>query len=461
MVFSSLLFLFIFLPIFLAIYFILPKKLRNFILFIGSLMFYAWGEPIYVSIMIFSTVLDYSCGRIIDSFREHKLIPKLGLCLSLIGNLGMLGFFKYSDFFITNVNNVFGTGWELLQIALPIGISFYTFQTMSYTIDLYRGKIDVQKNLISFGAYVSMFPQLIAGPIVTYATVEKELNNRSVTFERFGHGAIRFIEGLGKKVLIANNIGLLWDQMLKTPINELSIVGAWLGAISFGLQLYFDFSGYSDMAIGLGHMLGFNFPENFNYPYIAKSVSEFWRRWHMTLTGWFREYVYIPLGGNRVSKPRFYLNILIVWFLTGFWHGAGWNFIIWGLLFAFIMILERSILLKYLEKVPSFISHFYLLFVVTVSWVLFAHNSLGEALDYLKVMFGLTGQPALNIDSMYAITNFYLLLIVGVIFATPVMNKLKERMNEIVVFIFYAAVLFLSTAYLVDATFNPFLYFRF
>lgn len=461
MVFSSLLFLFIFLPIFLAIYFILPKKLRNFILFIGSLMFYAWGEPIYVSIMIFSTVLDYSCGRIIDSFREHKLIPKLGLCLSLVGNLGMLGFFKYSDFFITNVNNVFGTGWELLQIALPIGISFYTFQTMSYTIDLYRGKIDVQKNIISFGAYVSMFPQLIAGPIVTYATVEKELNNRSVTFERFGHGAIRFIEGLGKKVLIANNIGLLWDQMLKTPINELSIVGAWLGAISFGLQLYFDFSGYSDMAIGLGHMLGFNFPENFNYPYIAKSVSEFWRRWHMTLTGWFREYVYIPLGGNRVSKPRFYLNILIVWFLTGFWHGAGWNFIIWGLLFAFIMILERSILLKYLEKVPSFISHFYLLFVVTVSWVLFAHNSLGEALDYLKVMFGLTGQPALNIDSMYAITNFYLLLIVGVIFATPVMNKLKERMNEIVVFIFYAAVLFLSTAYLVDATFNPFLYFRF
>ena len=461
MVFSSLLFLFIFLPIFLAIYFILPKKLRNFILFIGSLMFYAWGEPIYVSIMIFSTVLDYSCGRIIDSFREHKLIPKLGLCLSLVGNLGMLGFFKYSDFFITNVNNVFGTGWELLQIALPIGISFYTFQTMSYTIDLYRGKIDVQKNLISFGAYVSMFPQLIAGPIVTYATVEKELNNRSVTFERFGHGAIRFIEGLGKKVLIANNIGLLWDQMLKTPINELSIVGAWLGAISFGLQLYFDFSGYSDMAIGLGHMLGFHFPENFNYPYIAKSVSEFWRRWHMTLTGWFREYVYIPLGGNRVSKPRFYLNILIVWFLTGFWHGAGWNFIIWGLLFAFIMILERSILLKYLEKVPSFISHFYLLFVVTVSWVLFAHNSLGEALDYLKVMFGLTGQPALNIDSMYAITNFYLLLIVGVIFATPVMNKLKERMNEIVVFIFYAAVLFLSTAYLVDATFNPFLYFRF
>ncbi len=461
MVFSSLLFLFIFLPLFLAIYFILPKKLRNFILFIGSLMFYAWGEPIYVSIMIFSTVLDYSCGRIIDRFREHKLIPKLGLILSLIGNLGMLGFFKYSDFFITNVNSLFGTGIDLLQIALPIGISFYTFQTMSYTIDLYRGKINVQKNIISFGAYVSMFPQLIAGPIVTYVTVEKELNERTVTFDRFGLGAIRFIEGLGKKVLIANNIGLLWNQMLNTPIGELSVVGAWLGAISFGLQLYFDFSGYSDMAIGLGHMLGFNFPENFNYPYIAKSVSEFWRRWHMTLTGWFREYVYIPLGGNRVSNARFYLNILIVWFLTGFWHGAGWNFIIWGLLFAFVMILERSILLKYLEKVPSFVAHFYLLFVVTVSWVLFAHNSLGEAIDYLKVMFGITGQPGINTASMYAITNFYLLLIIGIIFATPIMSKLKQRMNDIVVFIFYAVVLFLSTAYLVDATFNPFLYFRF
>ena len=318
MVFSSLLFLFIFLPVFLTVYFILPKNLRNLILFLASLMFYAWGEPVYVSIMIFSTVLDYTCGRIIDRFREHKLIPKLGLGLSLIGNLGMLGFFKYADFFISNTNALLGTHWDLLRIALPIGISFYTFQTMSYTIDLYRGKIQVQKNIIAFGAYVAMFPQLIAGPIVTYATVEKELNHREVTFEDFGLGAMRFIEGLGKKVLIANNIGLLWDQILNTPINNLSIIGAWLGAISFGLQLYFDFSGYSDMAIGLGRMLGFRFPENFNYPYIAKSVSDFWRRWHMTLTGWFREYVYIPLGGNRVSKPRFYLYILIVWFLTGF-----------------------------------------------------------------------------------------------------------------------------------------------
>ena len=461
MVFSSLLFLFIFLPVFLTVYFILPKKLRNFVLFLASLMFYAWGEPIYVSIMIFSTVLDYTCGCIIDSFREHKLIPKLGLALSLIGNLGMLGFFKYADFFIGNANALLGTHWDLLRIALPIGISFYTFQTMSYTIDLYKGKIQVQKNLIAFGAYVAMFPQLIAGPIVTYATVEKELNHRKVTFEDFGLGTMRFIEGLGKKVLIANNIGLLWDQILNTPINNLSIIGAWLGAISFGLQLYFDFSGYSDMAIGLGRMLGFRFPENFNYPYIAKSVSDFWRRWHMTLTGWFREYVYIPLGGNRVSKPRFYLNISIVWFLTGFWHGAGWNFILWGLFFAVLMIIERSFLLKYLERLPSFISRFYLLFVVTISWVLFAHDSLGQAISYLKVMFGIGTNSFINTPALYAITNFYVLITLGIVFATPLMNNLKARLNEWVMFAFYAVTLFLSTAYLVDATFNPFLYFRF
>lgn len=461
MVFSSLLFLFIFLPVFLTAYFVLPKNLRNLILFLASLMFYAWGEPVYVSIMIFSTVLDYTCGRIIDRFREHKLIPKLGLGLSLIGNLGMLGFFKYADFFISNTNALLGTHWDLLRIALPIGISFYTFQTMSYTIDLYRGKIQVQKNIIAFGAYVAMFPQLIAGPIVTYATVEKELNHREVTFEDFGLGAMRFIEGLGKKVLIANNIGLLWDQILNTPINNLSIIGAWLGAISFGLQLYFDFSGYSDMAIGLGRMLGFRFPENFNYPYIAKSVSDFWRRWHMTLTGWFREYVYIPLGGNRVSKPRFYLNILIVWFLTGFWHGAGWNFILWGLFFAVLMIIERSFLLKYLERLPSFISRFYLLFVVTISWVLFAHDSLEQAISYLKVMFGIGTNSFINTPSLYAITNFYVLIIIGIVFATPLMNNLKARLNEWAVFAFYVVTLFLSTAYLVDATFNPFLYFRF
>ena len=461
MVFSSLLFLFIFLPVFLICYFMIPKPWRNFILFLGSLMFYAWGEPIYVSIMLFSTVLDYTCGRIIDRFRDHKVLPKVGLGISLVGNLGLLSYFKYADFFITNINNSFGSQFALLNLALPIGISFYTFQTMSYTIDLYRGKIDVQKNIISFGAYVTMFPQLIAGPIVTYASVGKELDNRQITLDSFGEGTIRFIEGLGKKVLLANNIGLLWDQISQTSVSELSIISGWLGALAFGLQLYFDFSGYSDMAIGLGKMLGFTFPENFNYPYISRSVTEFWRRWHITLGSWFRDYVYIPLGGNRVSTARFYSNIFVVWFLTGFWHGAGWNFIIWGLLFGTLMIIERAFLLKWLEKRSRFISHVYLIFVVLVSWVLFAQNSLGEALSYLKVMFGLTGSPMVNTSTLYALTNFFVLLILGVLFATPLMKNIKEKLPEWVLYLFYVVVLVLSTGYLVDATFNPFLYFRF
>ena len=461
MVFSSLLFLFIFLPVFLICYFVIPKPWRNLILFLGSLMFYAWGEPIYISIMLFSTVLDYTCGLIIDRFRNHKVLSKVGLGLSIIGNLGMLSYFKYADFFIANINNTFGSQFELLNLALPIGISFYTFQTMSYTIDLYRGKINAQKNIISFGAYVAMFPQLVAGPIVTYATVEKELNHRVITLDSFGEGTIRFIEGLGKKVLLANNIGLLWNQISQTSYGELSIVTGWLGALAFGLQLYFDFSGYSDMAIGLGKMLGFSFPENFNYPYISRSVTEFWRRWHITLGSWFREYVYIPLGGNRVSTARFYANIFVVWFLTGFWHGAGWNFIMWGLLFGTLMVIERGFLLKWLEKCPRFISHIYLLFVILVSWVLFAQNSLGEAISYLKVMFGLTNSPIINTNTLYLLTNFYVLLILGVLFSTPLMKNIKAKLPEWVLYLFYVAVLVLSTAYLVDATFNPFLYFRF
>ena len=460
MVFSSLLFLFLFLPIFLVLYTLVPSKIRNLVLFLGSLLFYAWGEPIYVSIMLFSTLLDYSCGRIIDRFRNHAYLPKIGLCLSLLGNLGLLCYFKYADFFIGNINSTLGTSWQLLNLALPIGISFYTFQTMSYTIDLYRGKIAVQKNIINFGAYVTMFPQLIAGPIVTYSHVEKELNHRKLSFDRMGEGSIRFIEGLGKKVLLANNIGLLWDQINQIAISELSVVGAWLGMIAFGLQLYFDFSGYSDMAIGLGHMLGFTFPENFNHPYISKSVTEFWRRWHITLGSWFREYVYIPLGGNRTSTARFYSNLFVVWFLTGFWHGAGWNFIIWGLMFGILMVIERGFLLKQLEKCPSFIAHIYLLVIILISWVFFSHDYLNEGLAYLKTMFG-QGASFMNRIACYQISNFYILLILGFLFATPLMRNLKAKVPDWVLYIFYVGILILSTAYLVDATFNPFLYFRF
>ena len=461
MVFSSLLFLFIFLPLFLMIYYVAPKPLRNLILFIASLIFYAWGEPIYVMIMIFSTLLDYTVGRVIDHYRQHKYIPKMALAISVCGNLGMLGFFKYANFFIENLNNFLGLDINLLKIALPIGISFYTFQTMSYTIDLYRGKIGVQKNLITFGAYVAMFPQLIAGPIVTYETVEKELNKRTETVEQFSEGVMRFIEGLAKKVLLANNIGLAWETVKMMPENQLTLVGAWFGILAFALQLYFDFSGYSDMAIGLGKMMGFKFPENFNYPYLSKSVTEFWRRWHMTLGSWFREYLYIPLGGNRVSKPKFYRNLMIVWFLTGFWHGAGWNFILWGVFFGILIIIERMGFLRILEKSPTFISHGYLLLVVMISWVFFALESQTQIVMYLKAMFGMGDAGLLNTETLYHLSNYGFMLLIGAVFATPYMNQLKKYLRPWILYIFYAAILVLSTAYLVDSTFNPFLYFRF
>lgn len=461
MVFSSLLFLFIFLPLFLMIYYVAPKGLRNFILFVASLIFYAWGEPIYVLIMIFSTLLDYTVGYVIDRYRTHNWIPKVALGVSVCGNLGMLGFFKYANFFIDSVNNFLNLNINVLQIALPIGISFYTFQTMSYTIDLYRGKIGVQKNIISFGAYVAMFPQLIAGPIVTYETVEKELNERSETIEQFSEGVMRFIEGLAKKVLLANNIGLAWESVKAMPEGSLTLVGAWFGIIAFALQLYFDFSGYSDMAIGLGKMMGFKLPENFNYPYLSRSVTEFWRRWHMTLGSWFREYLYIPLGGNRVSKMKFYRNLMVVWFLTGFWHGAGWNFILWGLFFGILIIIERAGLLKVLDRCPRFVSHVYLLFVIMISWVLFSLESGSQIITYFKAMFGLGAGGVISKNTVYNLSNYGLTLMIGMIFATPIMNKLKGKLKPWMMYVFYAVMMGLSTAYLVDSTFNPFLYFRF
>lgn len=461
MVFSSLIFLFIFLPIFLGIYFLVPKKFKNLILFLFSLVFYAWGEPIYVVIMLFSTVYDYTIGLFMDRYRSNKYIPRICLVLSILGNMGMLMFFKYSNFFIENINNIFNMNVDLLSVALPIGISFYTFQTMSYTIDLYRNKISVQRNIISFGAYVAMFPQLIAGPIVTYSKVEKEIDNRSENLDKFTYGITRFIEGLAKKVLIANGIGMLWEQISNSFILDMSVATAWLGMVAFGLQLYFDFSGYSDMAIGLGSMLGFNFPENFNYPYISRSVTEFWRRWHITLGSWFREYVYIPLGGNRVSKKRFLINIGIVWFLTGFWHGASWNFVLWGVYFGVIMIFEKVFLLKYLEKLPNVISRSYLLITIILSWVLFSMDSLKSIKDYFMVMFGFGQGNLIDDNFMYLISNYGILLIIGVIFTTPVSKYIKKYIREELMYFVYIIILILVTAYLVDSTFNPFLYFRF
>lgn len=418
MEFSSLLFLFLFLPLFLLIYFIVPKNGKNLVLLVFSLFFYAWGEPIYIFLMLFNSAVDYFAGLTIDKYGENPVIRKAALMTSMVVNLSMLGFFKYADFFLGSLNNWFNLDIELLGLALPIGISFYTFQTMSYTIDMYRGRIKVQKNPITFGAYVTSFPQLIAGPIVTYADVEKEMDSRRVNFDGFSDGVLRFTEGLGKKVLLANNLGLVWKQVRELPVGELPVLLAWIGIIAFAFQIYFDFSGYSDMAIGLGQMMGFHFPENFNYPYISKSATEFWRRWHMTLGGWFREYVYIPLGGNRKGKIRTFVNLLIVWFLTGLWHGADWNFIFWGLFFGVLLILERSFLGKWLDKLPGAVSHVYLLLMVLISWVFFEITDIREAFSYVGVMFGIGAEGLADTRTFYFLRENLFIFDSGAVFDT-------------------------------------------
>ena len=460
MVFSSLTFLLYFLPCVLLVYFLVPKKAKNAILFAFSLLFYAWGEPIYVGLMIFSTILDYCCGRAVEKYRGTPK-AKIGLLVSVIVNLSLLCLFKYTDFLLGTVNGIFGCNIPLLNLPLPIGISFYTFQTMSYTIDVYRGDAKVQNNIISFGAYVSLFPQLIAGPIVRYQTIADQIDERTHSFDKFGEGVKRFVCGLGKKVLLANNIGLLWNTI--SGSSELSVVSAWLGIVAFAFQIYFDFSGYSDMAIGLGKMFGFDFLENFDHPYCSKSVTEFWRRWHMSLGTWFRDYLYIPLGGNRRGLPRQILNILIVWALTGLWHGANWTFLLWGLYYAVFLILEKVFLLKKLEKVPV-LAHIYALLVAVVGWMLFQLNSVGEVVHYWGAMFGASGAAATTADAFYA-RSYAVILFIAAIAATPVPKKLfqriPQRVQNVLTPVLVALCLVISTAYLVDATYNPFLYFRF
>ena len=393
MVFSSLIFLFRFLPLILLIYYIVPGKFKNMILLSGSLVFYAWGEPKYVLIMIFSTLVNYIFGILIEDFKKKDKISasKYMVVASVIVNLSVLGFFKYADLLINTANKLTGSGFQLLEIALPVGVSFYTFQTMSYTIDVYRGNVAAQRNIITFGTYVTMFPQLIAGPIVKYKSVADELNNRKGNIDTFAEGIGRFITGLGKKVLLANNIGNLWDTIKAVNPENMSVLSAWLGIIAFTFQIYFDFSGYSDMAIGLGKMFGFNFEENFNYPYISKSVTEFFRRWHISLGTWFREYVYIPLGGNRCSTYKHIRNILVVWILTGLWHGASYNFMLWGLYYGVILILEKIFLKKYIDRLPAFIQHIYTLLIIITGWVIFSFEDMGQLGRYLKTMFNVTG----------------------------------------------------------------------
>ncbi|MDO4380192.1 MAG: MBOAT family protein [Clostridia bacterium] len=464
MVFSSLTFLLWFLPCVLIVYFAVPNRFKNTVLFLFSLLFYAWGEPVYVGLMVFSTVLDYCCGRAVDKYRGTPK-AKIGLLVSVIVNLSLLCLFKYTDFLIGTVNSVFGIGIPLLNLPLPIGISFYTFQTMSYTIDVYRGDAKVQKNIISFGAYVSLFPQLIAGPIVRYQTIADQIDERTHSFDKFGEGVKRFVCGLGKKVLLANNIGILWSEISKE--SSLTVLSAWLGIIAFSFQIYFDFSGYSDMAIGLGKMFGFDFPENFDYPYISKSITEFWRRWHISMGTWFRDYVYIPLGGNRKGLAIQLRNIAVVWLLTGFWHGASWNYVLWGVFYGVILIIEKFFLLEKLKKTPAFVCHIYSLLCVAVGWVLFAFEDFGAGIEYLKAMFG----QAVFCDSsaLYRLLSYFPLLLLCSVAATPFGKKLYQKLNEkrgegfmaAADITGAAAVAVLSVTYLISGSYNPFLYFRF
>ena len=466
MVFSSTIFLCVYLPLVLLGYYICPKKGRNLFLLIVSLVFYAWGEPKYVFLMIFSILVNYIFGRLMDKNRGRQKRMKLLLVLSVVIDLGLLSVFKYTDFIITNVNAIFGASFDLLNIALPIGISFYTFQAMSYTIDVYRDDVRVQKNLIDFGMYITMFPQLIAGPIVRYADVQDQLADRSVTTADFSEGVMRFVVGLGKKVLLANQMGAVWSEIYALG-GDVSALMAWTGAIAYTFQIYFDFSGYSDMAIGLGRMFGFKFPENFRYPYQSVSITDFWRRWHITLSTWFKEYLYIPLGGNRRGLARQALNLLIVWSLTGFWHGAGWNFVMWGLYYFVILFIEKLFLLKALDKLPKLFRHVYALLLIVIGWVIFASDDVGVLLPYLGSMFGANG--AVGGMDVYTLFTKAVLLIICCVASTELPKRLflsaTGAMNEKAAFtiksVMTIALLALSMILLIGDSYNPFLYFRF
>lgn len=466
MVFSSTIFLCVYLPLVLLGYYICPKKGRNLFLLIVSLVFYAWGEPKYVFLMIFSILVNYIFGRLMDKNRGRQKRMKLLLVLSVVIDLGLLSVFKYTDFIITNVNAIFGSSFDLLNIALPIGISFYTFQAMSYTIDVYRDDVRVQKNLIDFGMYITMFPQLIAGPIVRYADVQDQLAERSVTTADFSEGVMRFVVGLGKKVLLANQMGAVWSEIYALG-GDVSALMAWTGAIAYTFQIYFDFSGYSDMAIGLGRMFGFKFPENFRYPYQSVSITDFWRRWHITLSTWFKEYLYIPLGGNRCGLARQALNLLIVWSLTGFWHGAGWNFVMWGLYYFVILFIEKLFLLKALDKLPKLFRHVYALLLIVIGWVIFASDDVGVLLPYLGSMFGANG--AVGGMDVYTLFTKAVLLIICCVASTELPKRLflsaTGAMNEKAAFtiksVMTIALLALSMILLIGDSYNPFLYFRF
>ena len=461
MLFSSVTFLYYFLPAVLILYFLAPWKLKNTVLLVFSLAFYGWGEPKLLFLMIFTILMFYGCGLMIGRSGTQKG-RKLWLTVSIVISIGLLAIFKYADFFIDSFNAVTGLSLPLLRLALPVGISFYTFQSLSYTIDVYRGHVPAQKDLVAFGAYVTLFPQLIAGPIVRYIDVARELEERSHSWEQFCLGMRRFLVGLGKKILLADNFALLMKLFRES--GEKSVLFYWLYAVAFMMNIYFDFSGYSDMAIGLGKMFGFRFIENFNYPYMSKSVTEFWRRWHMSLGSWFRDYIYIPMGGNRVSKARWVFNILTVWMLTGLWHGAAWNFVLWGLMFGMLLMMEKWV--PGLQKLPNLLRHGYVLLAICLSFVLFNAESLSQAGSDMAGMFGLAGVPLVNGSSLYYLRSYAPLFIMGFVGATPIVRDTALKIGQkpwgaVLEVIMMAVLLIVCSAYLVDGSFSPFLYFRF
>ena len=473
MVFSSIFFLFTFLPLSLLLYWMSPAKIKNFTLLAVSLFFYAWGEPVYVLLMIASILTNFVFGIFIESelIKEKRAVRRALFISAVVFNILILGFFKYYGFLAENINALFNADIAYSELPLPIGISFYTFQVLSYVIDVYLGNVRLQRNPVSFALYVTMFPQLIAGPIVRYSDIESQLEQRNVSAAKFGEGAQRFIQGLGKKVLLANSMGALWDITQAMDMTGISVFSAWLGIIAYTFQIYFDFSGYSDMAIGLGKMFGFEFMENFDHPYVSRSVTEFWRRWHISLGTWFREYVYIPLGGNRCSRIRQIRNIMAVWMLTGLWHGASWNFVVWGIYYGCLLLIEKMFLKKLIDNAPAIISHVYCMLAVIIGWVLFASRDIESAAAYLGVMSGASGNVLVDNAFIYYLKSNAVMLVISLLFSTGIFreifepeeisDKIRTRVSHSAAVILHAFILFMSTAYLVTETYNPFLYFRF
>ena len=469
MLFSSITFLFLFLPIMLAVYYIAPPQWKNLLLLAGSLIFYAWGEPVYIILMILSILLNYFCGMDIENKSENEAKAKRSLVFAITVNIVLLVFFKYFGFLVESTNTLFGISIPYRELALPIGISFYTFQEISYIVDVYRGKVKAQQSLVKYALYVSMFPQLVAGPIVCYGDIEKQLTTRKISGRKLGQGAMLFIIGLSKKAVLANTLGKIFEEISSTSASNLTVLMAWLGCITYAFQIYFDFSGYSDMAIGLGRMFGFEFKKNFDVPYISKSITEFWRRWHISLSSWFREYVYIPLGGNHVTISRNIVNLLIVWMLTGMWHGAAWNFIVWGIYYGVVLVLEKYVWGAIVDRWPSVLQHIYALVLVLVGWVFFFSPSLGAALRYLFAMVG-GGAGFANKEVFFVILTHWLFYLLAVIGSTTLGSRMlrailnvseNHTVRTVITLVVFFGMLAISVAYLIADTYNPFLYFRF